>query len=76
MQGQRIEVPGTLGPVNRCSLNPRKNLRGKSQEKGYYLLVTILKGLGDLQEGKRAVGSAQKGDFGCWVITLEFLEVS
>jgi hypothetical protein len=40
--------------VNRCGLNPRKNLRGKSQEKGYYLLVIILKGLEDLQEGNRA----------------------
>jgi hypothetical protein len=43
--------------VNRCGLNPRKNLRGKSQETGYYLLVIILEG----QEGNREVGSAQKG---------------
>jgi hypothetical protein len=28
---------------------------------GYYLLVIILKGLQDLQEGNRAVGRAQKG---------------
>jgi hypothetical protein len=52
--------------VNRCSLNPRKNLRGKSQDKGYYSLVIILEGLEDLQEGNWAVGSAQKGWF--WVL--------
>jgi hypothetical protein len=40
---------------------PGRILRGKYQENGYYLLVIILQGLEDLQDGKWTVVSAQKG---------------